>query len=127
MNLMWLKFAVQNILRNRQLSSLAGLGAPAIAVAGNLAWQAQMLGTTANLQRRNLYLRLSWDHEGWQPTLDLLYHRADGGRMVTAALLYKGDRVQVQGGLRQYGGAAQSVMAQLLTRRQAYLALSWAF
>ena len=113
--------------RNRQLSSLAGSGAPAAAVAGNLAWQAQALGTAANLQRRNLYLRLSWDHEGWQPTLDLLYHPFDGGRMVTAALLWKGDRVQAQGGLRQYGGPAQSVMAQLPTRRQAYLALTWVF
>ncbi|MDR3367636.1 hypothetical protein [Rhodoferax sp.] len=112
--------------RNRQLSSLADLGASA-AVAGNLAWQTQILGTDTNLQRRNLYLRLSWDHEGWQPTLDLLYHPLDGGRMVTAALLYKGNRVQVQGGLRQYGGPAQSVLAQLPTRRQAYLALTWVF
>jgi hypothetical protein len=92
-----------------------------------LAWQAQALGTAANLQRRNLYLRLSWEHEGWQPTLDLLYHPFDGGRMVTAALMWKGDRVQVQAGLRQYGGPAQSVMAQLPFSRQAYLAMSWAF
>lgn len=113
--------------RNRQLSSLAGWGAPAAAVAGNLAWQAQALGTAANLQRRNLYLRLSWDHEGWQPSLDLLYHPLDGGRMLTAALLWKGDRVQVQGGLRVYGGPAQAVLAQLPSSRQAYLALTWAF
>lgn len=45
----------------------------------------------------------------------------------TAALLWKGDRVQVQGGLRLYGGPAQSVLAQLPSRRQAYLALTWAF
>jgi hypothetical protein len=113
--------------RNQQLSSLAGLGAPAAAVAGNLAWQAQALGTAANLQRRNLYLRLGWEHEAWQPTLDLLYHPADGGHMLTAALLYKGDRLQAQGGLRQYGGPAASVLAQLPSRRQAFLALSWAF
>jgi len=113
--------------RNRQLSSLVGLGAPAAAVAGNLAWQAQALGTAANLQRRNLYLRLSWEHEAWQPTLDLLYHPADAGRMVTAGLLWKGDRVQVQAGLRQYGGPAQAVLAQLPSQQVAYLALSWAF
>ncbi|HEY8904959.1 MAG TPA: hypothetical protein VIM63_02865, partial [Rhodoferax sp.] len=113
--------------RNHQISSLASLGAPAAAVAGNLAWQAQALGAAANLRRRNLYLRLSWDHEGWQPSLDLLYHPFDGGRMLTAALLWKGDRVQVQGGLRQYGGPAQSVLAQLPSRRQTYLALTWVF
>jgi hypothetical protein len=33
----------------------------------------------------------------------------------------------VQGGLRQYGGPAQAVLAQLPSRRQAYLALIWAF
>jgi hypothetical protein len=113
--------------RNRQLSAMSTLGAPAAAVAGNLAWQAQALGLSQNLRRSNVYLRLSWEYEGWQPALDLLYHPADGGRMVTAALLYKGDRVQVQAGLRQYGGPAPSVLAQLPSSRQAYWALTWAF
>jgi hypothetical protein len=113
--------------RNRQLSSLAGLGAPAAAVAGNLAWQAQALGTAANLQRRNLYLRLGWEHEGWQPTLDLLYHPFDGGRMVTAALLWKGDRVQWQAGLRVNGGPRDALLAQLPTRQQAHLSATWMY
>lgn len=57
-----------------------------VAVWRVLAWQAHALGAAANLLRRNLHLRLSWEHEGWQPTL-----------------------------------------AQLPTRRQVYLALTWAF
>jgi hypothetical protein len=92
-----------------------------------LAWQAQALGTAANLQRRNLYLRLSWEHEGWQPTLDLLYHPSDAGRMVTAGLLWKGDRVQMQAGLRLNGGPRDALLMQLPTRQQAYLSGTWMY
>lgn len=81
---------------------------------------------TAALQR-NLMLRLSWQHDAWQPALDVLYTPQDRGRVLTASLNWQGDRVQVQGGLRHYGGPAQSVLAQLPSRRQAYLALTWAF
>jgi hypothetical protein len=113
--------------RNQQLSARAALGAPAAAVAGNLAWQAEGLGTSQNLRRSNVYLRLSWQNGAWQPALDVLYIPIDQGRVVTASLTWQGDRVQVQGGLRAYGGPVDAVMAQLPSRQVAYMAMSWAF
>lgn len=113
--------------RNQRLASLSALGVPASALAGNLAWQTQALGTAASLQRRNLYARLSWEHEAWQPALDVLYHPADGGRMWTASLLWKGDRVQAQAGVRINSGSHDSVIGQLPTRRQAYFSGVWSF
>ncbi len=113
--------------RNQRLAGLPARGVPASAAAGNLAWQASALGASPSLRRRNLFVRLSWQHEAWQPTLDVLYHPADGGRMVTAALLWKGDRVQAQGGLRVNAGPARAVMRQLPVQRQAYVALTWPF
>ncbi len=113
--------------RNALLASLPALGAPASAAAGNLAWQANALNVSSSLRRSNLYLRLSWEHEGWQPSLDLLYQPADGGRMVTGALLWKGDRVQLQGGLRAYGGPTSAVLTQLPARSMGYVAATWTF
>lgn len=113
--------------RNSQLASLALHGAPAAAVAGNLAWQAEAFSVSPSLRRSNVFFRLSWQHEGWQPALDLLYTPADQGRMVTASLSWQGDRVLVQGGLRVYGGPASAVMMQLPARSQVYLATTWTF
>ncbi len=109
------------------VSDLAAMGAPASAVAGNLAWQTEALSTTGSLRRSDIYLRLSWEHENWQPTLDLLYHPAHGGRIWTAALLYKGDRVRLQGGFRVSTGGANAVLGQLPAARQAYLSGTWSF
>ncbi len=67
----------------------------------------------------NICLRLRWEHEYWQPTLNLLYHTVEGGRLWTAALLYKGDRVRLQGGLRISTGGADAALGQLPTGRQA--------
>lgn len=113
--------------RNRSVQALAALGAPASAVAGNLAWQADAYGASNSLQQQNWYMRISWDYENWQPSLDMLYHPQDGGTLWTAALLWKGDRVKVQAGTRTTGGPSDSVMAQLPVQRQSYLLLSWAF
>ena len=113
--------------RNQALGAMAQHGAPASAVAGNLAWQSAAFGASSSQQRDNVYARLSWDIEAWQPSLDLLYHPADGGLMLTTALLWKGDRVQVQGGVRFNAGPEDAILMQLPTRRQAYLLASWAF
>lgn len=113
--------------RNAMLASLPALGAPASAAAGNLAWQASALNVSSSLRRSNFYIRMSWDVDNWQPALDLLYHPADGGRIVTAALLWKGDRVQVQGGWRFYGGSLEAALRQLPMRSQGYMAASWMF
>jgi len=113
--------------RNGQLPTLAMLGAPAAALAGNLAWQAQAFSVSPSLRRSNVFLRLSWQHDAWQPALDMLYTPADQGRVVTASLIWQGDRVQVQGGLRVYGGPASAVLVQLPARGMAYVAATWTF
>jgi hypothetical protein len=113
--------------RNGQLVTLATLGAPVAAVAGNLSWQAQAFSTSPSLRRGNLFLRLSWQHDAWQPALDILYTPADQGRVVTASLSWQGDRMQVQGGLRAYGGPANALLMQLPTRGMAYVASTWTF
>lgn len=113
--------------RNTQLAALATLGAPVTAVAGNLAWQAEAFGVSSNLRRNNVFLRLGWQNGAWTPALDVLYTPADQGRMVTASLGWQGDRVQVQGGWRAYGGPADAVLAQLPSRSTAYLCATWSF
>ena len=113
--------------RNRQLAGLIGTPAPASATAGNLAWQASAFGASSNLRRANLFARVSWTHDKWQPALDLLYTPADAGRTVTASLGWQGDRVRVDTGVRLYGGPGDAVLAQLPSRRIAYVAATWSF
>ena len=113
--------------RNTQLTNLSALGAPASAVAGNLAWQADAFGVSPNLRRNNVLMRVSWQNGPWTPTLDVLYSPADQGRVVTAALSWQGDRVQVQGGVRNFGGPDNAVAAQLAARNVAYITTTWTF
>ena len=112
-------------LRNQALAALANQ-APAPALAGNLAWQASAFGNSS-LRRQNVFLRASWEQESWQPTLDLLYTPEDGGRILTAALGWAGDRWRFDAGLRHYGGRPDSVIAQLPQKRLAYAAATWSF
>lgn len=113
--------------RGDAIRRMTGFGAPAAAVAGNLAWQANAFSAASSLRQTNLFTRLSWQHEAWEPALDLLYHPADGGRLVTASLLWKGDRVQVQGGVRVNAGPQAAVLMQTPTRRTGYVAGTWNF
>lgn len=113
--------------RNQQLDTLTDLGAPAAAVAGNLAWQTQGLRAGQNLRQRNVFVRLSWENGVWKPAFDALYTPADQGRAVTASLTWQGDRVQVQTGLRAYAGPSAALMTQLPSRQLAFLALTWTF
>ena len=96
------------------------------AYAGNLAWQATPW-LAQNLRRDNLFMRLSWQHGGWQPAMDVLLTPADGGRTVTASLAWQGDRLRLEAGLRQYGGPADALLAQLPLRRAGYLMATHAF
>lgn len=96
------------------------------AFAANLAWQSTPW-SSANLRRDNLFLRLSWQHEAWQPALDLLYMPADAGRTLTASLAWQGDRLRIEGGWRRYGGPSTALLAQLPLRSTGYLAATWAF
>jgi len=112
--------------RNARLMSLASV-APAGAVAGNVAWQASAFGAVGNLRRANLFARLSWQYDKWQPSLDVLYTPADAGRIVTASLGWQGDRVRIDAGARVYGGPSSAVLAQVPTRRIVYVAGTWTF
>lgn len=113
--------------RNAQLQRLGSLGAQASAVAGNLAWQADAFGAASSLRRSNVFVRASWPIGAWTPVLDVLYTPADQGHVVSASVLWQGDRMQVQGGVRSYGGPDGAVMAQLPTRQTAYVQGTWAF
>jgi hypothetical protein len=57
----------------------------------------------------------------------MLYTPADAGRVITAALGWQGDRVRLDGGVRVYGGPDSAVIAQVPTRRTAYVAGTWSF
>ncbi len=63
----------------------------------------------------------------WQPALDVLFHPADRGRIVTASLTWQGDRVKLEGGLRVNAGPQSAVVRQLPVGGQAYLSGTWAF
>jgi len=113
--------------RNRGLASLVGPPAPISAVAGNLGWQTSAFNASASLRRANLFARLSWQHDKWQPALDLLFTPADRGHVLTGSLGWQGDRVRFDAGLRFYGGPADALLAQLPTRRIGYVVTTWSF
>lgn len=116
--------------RNQALTRLASRpGVPAgvpQAAAGNLAWQATPLAG-AGPRQDNVFLRLAWQPDPWQWTLDTLWQPADGGRIVTAGLTWQGDRWRAQVSARHLGGPLQALMAQLPVRHQVLASLLLAF
>ena len=115
--------------RNAVLRGLAGQTADAALRAGaigNLAWQATPLDAPS-LRRDNLFLRLAWQPEDWTLSFDALVTPADRGRVLTAALQWKGDQWRVDASLRVFGGPAGALYAQLPLRRVALLALTRSF
>lgn len=118
--------------RNTTLRGMAGAGAPAAAVAGNLAWQTSPLGDGGtlgpqSLHRNNLYARLAWQPEGWQYSLDALWHPADDGLMLTAAVQWQGDAWRVNLAWRRHLGPDEALVRQLPTRSQAAVRVTRAF
>ncbi|MGL4437435.1 MAG: hypothetical protein ACRCVM_16470, partial [Giesbergeria sp.] len=111
--------------RNAALRQQGAVGAPAVAVASNLAWQTQAFSASPSLHRQNLFARLAWTTGPWESALDLLYHPADGGRLLTASLAWKGDRLRLEGGLRASAGPGAAVVRQLPVQRQAYVQAVW--
>jgi hypothetical protein len=111
--------------RNAALQHLGAVGAPALAVAANLAWQTQAFSASPSLHRQNLFARLAWTTGPWESTLDMLYHPADGGRLLTASLAWKGDRLRLEGGLRVSAGPGTAVVRQLPVQRQAFVQAVW--
>jgi len=113
--------------RNQALPLWLARGVPAAAVAGNLAWQGKAFGVTNSLRQDNVFLRLSWQHERWQPALDVLYTPADRGVITTASVLWTGEHVKLEAGLRAHGGPENAVVRQLPVQRQGYVVATWAF
>jgi hypothetical protein len=74
-----------------------------------------------------VYARLSWQHDRWQPALDVLYMPADQGVITTASVLWSGERFKLEGGLRAYYGPEDAVVRQLPVQRQGYVVATWAF
>ena len=112
---------------NARNAALAGFAATLPqAAAGNLAWQAAPMNG-ASLQRDNLFVRLAWQPEAWTFSLDALYHPADHGLMLTAAVQWQGDRWRLNGAWRTQRGPGDAVLAQLPVRQQVLLAATRSF
>lgn len=110
-------------------SSASRAGLPEAArtgLGGQLAWQATPL-EGPGLHRDNVFVRLAWQPEPWQFTLDALLTPTDEGHMVTAGLQWQGDRVRVNAAWRIQGGPHDALLRQLPQRRQAVLAATVAF
>ena len=65
--------------------------------------------------------------KSWTAALDAWVTPADGGQVWTASLQWQGDRLRLQAALRQLGGPADSVLAQLPVRRSGALLATWSF
>ena len=113
--------------RNAVLPTWLSRRVPPAAVAGNLAWQGNAFGASNSLRQDNVFARLSWQHERWQTALDVLYTPTDQGTISTASLLWSGDRVKLEAGLRSHGGPDSAIVRQLPVQRQAYVVGTWTF
>ncbi len=113
--------------RNQALPLWLNRRVPASAVAGNLAWQGHAFGASSNLRQDNVFVRLSWQHERWQPALDVLYTPTDQGYVTTASLQWGGDHIKLEAGLRIHGGPERAIVRQLPVQRQGYVVATWAF
>lgn len=107
-----------DVLTARQ-RALAGL-APAAAISGNVGWSSQAYLAT-NLLRENLLLRLSYDDgDGFKPYAELLATPRDGGKLLTLGAAREWNRQRASFGLRQLGGAEESVYARAPLKRMAW-------
>jgi hypothetical protein len=113
--------------RNQALPLWLNRRVPASAVAGNLAWQGHAFNASSSMRQDNVFVRLSWQHERWQTALDVLYTPTDQGTMSTASVLWNGDHIKLEAGLRTHGGPETAIVRQLPVQRQGYLVATWAF
>lgn len=84
-------------------------------------------GATGHNPRRNLYLRLAWQPEGWTLAADLLSQPADRGQAIGASVQWRGNRWRLEASVRQFGGPRSARLAQSPTRRNFVLAASVGF
>ncbi|MEY2632238.1 MAG: hypothetical protein RIR00_892, partial [Pseudomonadota bacterium] len=108
--------------RQRQLAGLA----PAAAVAGNLAWNAQSF-QGANLLPWNLLLRLTRNEGDRLLYIEALSTPEDGGQAWTLGGEWRGDRQRWRLGWRHYAGPAASAFAQLPIRQLGFVSWQIAF
>jgi hypothetical protein len=113
--------------RNQALPLWLKRRVPASAIAGNMAWQGHAFNASSNLRQDNVFVRLSWQHQRWQTALDVLYTPTDQGTMSTASVLWSGDHIKLEAGLRVNGGPDSAIVRQLPVQRQGYLVATWAF
>jgi len=97
-----------------------------VGLGGNLAWQTTPLGASG-LHRDNVFVRLAWQAQPWQWTLDALVTPADGGHTWTTGLEWQGDRLRLNAAWRVMGGPDGSLLRQLPLRRQALVAATFVF
>ena len=84
-------------------------------------------GASAPLPTQNTFMRLSWQHGRWQPAWDVLYTPADRGLVTTLSVLWTGEQVTLEAGLRAHGGPHDAAVRRAPVQRQAYVVASWAF
>jgi hypothetical protein len=106
--------------------ALARLDAPARAKAAQWAWQARPLDAP-QLRRVAALVRLSWQDGPWLATLDQLRHPADGGCVLTAGLVWQGQKSRVSAVWRRFDGSGRSLAAQLPQQRAAAVEVSWTY
>ena len=100
--------------------------APAQARAAQWAWQATPL-SAPQLRRVATLARVSWQDGPWQLALDQLWHPADGGRILSAGLVWQGHRTRWSAAWRRFGGPDRALTTQLPQRTAAAVELSWTF
>ena len=114
-------------VRNQALPLWLARSVPAIAVAGNLAWQSNAFGLSNSLRQDNVFARITWQRDRWQTAMDVLYAPADKGTIATVSVIWSGEHFKIETGLRVHGGPDSAVVRQLAVQRQIYMAGSWAF
>lgn len=109
-----------------QAGLLATAGVPDDAVRGNLARDLQYFGTQ-NVLRGNVLVRIAYDDQAWNASLDALTTPTDGGLVLTAAIGRRHDRLRWELGVRRFAGPADSAYGMFPERSVTYFAGQWFF
>lgn len=79
------------------------------------------------LRQDNVFLRLSWQPDGWTWAFDTQWMPADHGRVFTLSGQWQGDRWKLYAAVRRFAGPRTSLAAQLPLDQAAVLAWVWPF
>ena len=121
----WQRLARQAAQRTALLSRP---GVPAVAVTGATAAATRMF-EQGSLTRRGLLTRLAWSEPGggWSASADVLGSPDDGGWVLTTALVWQGERLRLDAGLRRHGGRANAAYRLLPERAALFVGVSIAY